>query len=93
MSGIRALLECISVTGLDGIPIGLTSEQVDYYCNLFIEGLSGKGLLQRKVFKPHIVKRGKGQCQILFPLSELDNICDEIIANLVVERLKNDTSD
>jgi len=31
------------------------------------------------LFKPWIVKRPNGGCQVLFPLSELDNIVAEII--------------
>ena len=31
-----------------------------------------------KLFKPYIVKRDRGQCQILLPLIELDNFVDTL---------------
>lgn len=32
-----------------------------------------------ELFKPYIVKRSAGNCQVLFPLTELDNLVDKII--------------
>lgn len=32
-----------------------------------------------ELFKPYIVKRPNGNCQILFALSELDKLVDDII--------------
>lgn len=32
-----------------------------------------------KIFKPWIVKRPNGGCQVLFPLSELDTIVEKIL--------------
>lgn len=32
-----------------------------------------------KLFKKYIVKRPNGNCQVLFALTELDNLVDEII--------------
>ena len=32
----------------------------------------------QKLFKPYIVKRKNGQCQILIPLVELDELCEKI---------------
>ena len=32
----------------------------------------------QKLFKQYIVRRKKGQCQILIPLIELDELCNEI---------------
>jgi len=32
----------------------------------------------QKLFKPYIVKHKNGQCQILIPLVELDELCDRI---------------
>ena len=31
-----------------------------------------------KLFKPYIVTRKNGQCQVLIPLIELDELCDKI---------------
>jgi len=36
----------------------------------------------QKLFKPYIVKRKNGQCQILIPLVELDELCEKIELNL-----------
>jgi len=36
----------------------------------------------QKLFKPYIVKRKHGQCQVLIPLVELDELCDRISLNL-----------
>ena len=33
----------------------------------------------QKVFKPYIVKRKNGQCQVLIPLVELDDLCLKIL--------------
>ena len=33
----------------------------------------------QKIFKPYIVKRPNGGCQVLFPLTELDTIVEEIL--------------
>ena len=79
---IKSLLECVSIKGLDDIPLGLTNEQIDYYCKLFKRATSDSGILQREVFKLYIEKRPKGQCQIVFPLTELDDICDKVISCL-----------
>ena len=38
-------------------------------------------------FKKYIVKRPKGMCQILFSLTELDNLCDEIKNDVFDERV------
>jgi len=35
-------------------------------------------MLIQKLFKEYIVRREKGQCQILIPLSELDELCERI---------------
>jgi len=32
-----------------------------------------------KIFEPYIVRRAKGQCQVLFALTELDKVVDGII--------------
>jgi len=32
----------------------------------------------QKLFKPYIVKRKNGQCQVLIPLIELDELCEAI---------------
>ena len=32
----------------------------------------------QKLFKPYIVTRKNGQCQVLIPLIELDELCDKI---------------
>uniref|UniRef100_A0A6M3K9F4 Uncharacterized protein n=1 Tax=viral metagenome TaxID=1070528 RepID=A0A6M3K9F4_9ZZZZ len=32
----------------------------------------------QKLFKPYIVKRKNGQCQVLIPLVELDELCAKI---------------
>ena len=32
----------------------------------------------QKLFKPYIVKRNHGQCQVLIPLIELDELCEKI---------------
>ena len=32
----------------------------------------------QSLFKPYIVKRNNGQCQVLIPLIELDDLCDKI---------------
>jgi len=32
----------------------------------------------QKLFKPYFVNRKNGQCQILIPLVELDELCDKI---------------
>jgi len=32
------------------------------------------------VFKPYIVKRPNGGCQVLFPLTELDRLVDAVLA-------------
>ena len=32
----------------------------------------------QKLFKPYIVRRNHGQCQVLIPLIELDDLCDKI---------------
>ena len=36
----------------------------------------------QKLFKPYIVRRKNGQCQVLIPLIELDELCDKIIKEL-----------
>lgn len=36
----------------------------------------------QKLFKPYIVNRKNGQCQVLIPLIELDDLCDKIITLL-----------
>lgn len=33
----------------------------------------------QKLFKKYIVRRDHGQCQVLIPLIELDDLCDEIV--------------
>jgi hypothetical protein len=35
-----------------------------------------------RLFKPWIVRRPDGGCQVLFPLSELDRLVDETIAEV-----------
>jgi len=40
-----------------------------------------------KLFKKWIVKRANGQCQILFPLCELDNFVNEIL--LEIKKVNN----
>ena len=37
------------------------------------------------LFKKWIVKRPNGQCQILFSLTELDKLVDEILSEIVLE--------
>jgi hypothetical protein len=37
-----------------------------------------KELSIQKIFKPYIAKRKNGQCQVLIPLVELDEVCDAI---------------
>jgi hypothetical protein len=32
------------------------------------------------VFKPYIVKRPNGGCQVLFPLTDLDRLVDAVLA-------------
>lgn len=32
----------------------------------------------QKLFKPYFVNRKNGQCQVLIPLVELDELCDKI---------------
>jgi len=32
----------------------------------------------QKLFKPYIVRRKNGQCQVLIPLIELDDLCGKI---------------
>ena len=32
----------------------------------------------QKLFKPYFVRRKNGQCQVLIPLVELDELCDKI---------------
>ena len=32
----------------------------------------------QSLFKKYIVKRPNGMCQVLFSLTELDNLCDDI---------------
>ena len=34
----------------------------------------------QKLFKPYIVRRKNGQCQVLIPLVELDDLCEKIEA-------------
>ncbi len=36
----------------------------------------------QKLFKPYIVKRKNGQCQVLIPLVELDELCEKIEENI-----------
>ncbi|KKL69307.1 hypothetical protein LCGC14_2116280 [marine sediment metagenome] len=38
-----------------------------------------KYILIQSLFKPYIVKRKNGQCQILIPLIELDDLCNKIV--------------
>jgi hypothetical protein len=38
-----------------------------------------KELSIQKIFKPYIAKRKNGQCQVLIPLVELDEVCDAIL--------------
>ena len=38
------------------------------------------------LFKKWIVKRNKGQCQILIPLIELDNLVKEILIQLKAKK-------
>ena len=40
----------------------------------------------QKLFKPYIVKRKNGQCQVLIPLVELDELCEKI-----EKKVKKDT--
>ena len=51
----------------------------------------------QKLFKPYIVTRKNGQCQILIPLIELDDLCDKIEnvcrdAHMQGERVRSDRS-
>ena len=32
----------------------------------------------QKLFKPYFVRRKNGQCQVLIPLVELDDLCEKI---------------
>ena len=41
----------------------------------------------QKLFKPYIVTRKNGQCQVLIPLVELDALCEDI-ENLMYKNLK-----
>ena len=41
------------------------------------------------VFKPWIVKRPDGGCQVLFPLSELDRLLDEAVELAIERRARN----
>lgn len=41
----------------------------------------------QKLFKPYIVKRKNGQCQVLIPLVELDALCDRISVELVGKKV------
>jgi len=41
---------------------------------------SAKRRTPAQVFKPWIVRRPDGGCQVLFPLTELDRLLDEAIA-------------
>ena len=46
-----------------------------------------------KVFKPFIVKRSGGGCQVLFPLSMLDELLEQAFrAGIIVPKLANDGS-
>ena len=36
----------------------------------------------QKLFKPYIVRRKNGQCQVLIPLVELDELCHNIMAHI-----------
>jgi hypothetical protein len=45
-----------------------------------------KELSIQKIFKPYIAKRKNGQCQVLIPLVELDEVCDAIL-KLFKERM------
>jgi hypothetical protein len=38
------------------------------------------------IFKPWIVKRPNGGCQVLFPLTELDNIIDKVVEEVLNEQ-------
>lgn len=39
MNKLRDLLEVISIVGADGIPLGLSEEQITGYCELFLREL------------------------------------------------------
>ena len=41
----------------------------------------------QKLFKPYIVNCRNGQCQVLIPLVELDELCEKIVAALYAENL------
>ena len=41
----------------------------------------------QKLFKPYIVRRKNGQCQVLIPLVELDELCDRISVELTGEKV------
>ena len=38
------------------------------------------GLLQKSIFKQYIAEKPHGQCQITFPLTDLDGICEKIVS-------------
>jgi len=40
------------------------------------------------LFKPYFVRRPNGGCQVLFPLTELDNLVEQAIKIATYERLK-----
>jgi len=42
----------------------------------------------RKLFKPYIVRRKNGQCQILIPLIELDEFVEKIILTSQEDKLR-----
>ena len=37
----------------------------------------------QKLFKPYIIRRKNGQCQVLIPLVELDELCKEIESHVI----------
>ena len=41
----------------------------------------------QQLFIPYIVKRKNGQCQVLIPLIELDDLCDKIREYIVADEL------
>ena len=49
------------------------------FANADIGTLETKNKNIQKLFKPYIVKRKNGQCQVLIPLVELDDLCEEIL--------------
>lgn len=50
--------------------------------NIFSKHIMGKSKMVVKKFKPYIVRRKNGQCQVLIPLVELDDLVSKILKEI-----------